>query len=269
MKHRWLIGVLSLVALAVVAMAGVRIARTSLGVCALSTTDHFGNMTSRQQAPATRKLRVLFVGNSLTFVNDLPGMLVSVASSDPQNPVQLEVGSNTIPDASLQHLYDDGCGLKRIRAETPGVVVLQEHSFFWGDPQSSSAAREALANWATAVRQAGGAPEYFEPWVNGPGDDAAFTNAGDLGPAMQSTAGLYGVPVVRVGEAFAEAVNAPGAPGLYSSDNHHASLAGTFLAALVFFHHFTGEPAERATWRPDSVSPEAAALLARIADNYS
>jgi len=147
-------------------------------------------------------------------------------------------------------------------------VILQEHSFFWADPQSSSSARESLANWATAVRQAGGAPEYFEPWVDGPGDDPAFTDASDLGPAMRATADLYGVPVVHVGEAFAEAVGAPSAPGLYSSDSHHASEAGTYLAALVFFHHFTGEPAERATWRPDGVSAADATLLASVADKY-
>jgi len=77
------------------------------------------------------------------------------------------------------------------------------------------------------------------------------------------------VPIVRVGEAFAEAQAAPGAPDLLSSDGHHPSQAGTYFAALVFFHHFTGEPAERATWRPDEVSADQAASLARIADTYS
>jgi hypothetical protein len=86
--------------------------------------------------------------------------------------------------------------------------------------------------------------------------------------ATHANAEIYRVPIVRVGEAVAEAANTPGAPDLFGPDHHHPSEAGTFLAALVFFHHFTGEPAERATWRPDGVSADQAAVLARIADNY-
>ena len=100
------------------------------------------------------------------------------------------------------------------------------------------------------------------------GADPAFTLVGDMKSAAYANAEPYGVPSVRVGEAFAEAQTIQGLPGLYAADDHHPSEAGTYLAALVFFHHFTDEPAERAAWRPESVSADQAAQLARIADEY-
>ena len=264
MKFKWLIALLLVAVLGEFGFNYLRSHRTVFGVCLPNPTDHIGLMTS---SAGTRTVKVLFVGNSLTFTNDLPGTLIRVADSDPQNPVKLVVGSSTSWDATLRQLYADGCTLKRIRGEHFDTVVLQEHSFFWF-AGSEADAREALANWANAVRQSGSAPEYLEPWVSGSGEDPGYTGVADMKSATLANAQPYGVPIVRVGEAFAEAGSLQGVPVLYAADNHHPSEAGTYLAALVFFHHFTGELAERATWRPESVSADQAALLAHIADEY-
>ena len=146
MKVKWLIALLIFVGLGEFGFAYLRSHRTLFGVCMVSPTDHFGLMTS---SAGTRTVKVLFVGNSLTFTNDLPGTLIKVANSDPQSPVKLVVGSSTALDATLQQLYADGCTLKRVRGEHFDTVVLQEHSFYWFTPSDESDAREALANWAT------------------------------------------------------------------------------------------------------------------------
>jgi hypothetical protein len=265
MKVKWLIALLIVAVLGEFGFAYLRSPRSIFGVCMVSPTDHFGLMTSSE---GTRTVKVLFVGNSLTYTNDLPGTLIKVANSDPQSLVKLVVGSSTGLNATLQQAYVDRCTLKRVRGEHFDTVVLQEHSFFWFTPSDESGAREALANWATAVRQAGSSPEYFEPWLGDFGDDPTHTIVGDMKSAAYANAEPYEVPIVRVGEAFAEAQNIQGVPWLYTPDNHHPSEAGTYLAALMFFHHFTSEPAERATWRPEGVSADQAALLAHIADEY-
>ena len=265
MMLRWLVAALVVVVIGWLGLGFVKSHRSMFGACVVDPGDHAGLLTS---SGGPRTVKVLFVGDSLTSANDLPGTLVKVASSDPESPVKLAVGSNTKTNANLSQLYDDGCALRRLRAEHFDIVVLQEHGRFWFTPLDVLGAQLALGNWANAVRKAGSAPEYFEPWVDGPGVNPAFRNVDALASVTDDNARTNSVPVVRVGEAFAEVVNTPGAPGLYQADRHHPSAAGTYLAALILFHHFTGEPGERASWRPDGVSADQAALLARIGFKY-
>lgn len=266
MKHKWLITLLIVAVLGELGFGYVRSHRSAFGVCGVNPTDHAGLITSHV---GSRKVKVLFVGNSRTFVNDLPGMLVKVADSDPNSRIRLVVGSNTNPGARLKETLDDGCALKRIRAEHFDHVVLQEWGVFWSKPLDELEAREVLGPWASDIRATGAVPEYFEPWVDRPANNPYYSDLRQVEFATHANADQYGVPIVPVGEAFAEATNTPGAPDLYMSDLYHPSAAGTYLAALIFFHRFTGERAERATWRPDGVSPVQAALLAHLADKYS
>ena len=59
-------------------------------------------------APAARApvrtVTVMFVGNSLTFVHDMPGMLANLAASDPRNDTELRIRAFTGSGAELQDL---------------------------------------------------------------------------------------------------------------------------------------------------------------------
>ena len=92
--------------------------------------DHDDLMVS-QTAKAGTTLTVLFVGNSLTFRNDLPAMLVNLASSDPGNTARLQVKGETYPDASLDDMLTKTHALDWARDHHPDYVVLQEHSFWY------------------------------------------------------------------------------------------------------------------------------------------
>lgn len=234
------------------------------GPCAFRSTDHWGWLESRTDQANAKTVRVLFVGDSLTFVNDLPGMLVRVANSDPSAPVRLQVRSVTAPDASLSMLWDQGCALSRLKSEHYDVAVLQEHSYFWF-PDMAESAREAAGRWIAAARTHGARPLYFEPWTD---EGDSYSDKGDAPEAAQNNARVFGADIVRIGEAFAQARATGGAPDLLASDHHHPSEAGTWLAALVIFHGLTGEPTERTTWRPSAVTPDQAATLEKIADQY-
>ncbi|HEY1561921.1 MAG TPA: hypothetical protein VGF71_13715 [Caulobacteraceae bacterium] len=268
----WRWGVLAFVIAAAIAEGATMIARYGAdvnhfdfsGPCAFRSTDHWGWLESKSDQADAKTLRVLFVGDSLTYVNDLPGMLVRVASSDPTTPSRLEVRSVTAPNASLSNLWDQGCGLSRLKTDHYDVAVLQEHSYFWY-PEMAEPAREAAGRWISAVRSFGARPIYFEPWTD---EDDPYSDKGEALEAAQDNAKMYGADIARVGEAFAQARVSNGAPNLFASDHHHPSEAGSWLAALVIFHGLTGEPTERVTWRPAAVTPDQAATLERIADQY-
>ena len=260
---------LAAVVLAIVAV-GFLLLRPQGGAYPRLDHDHDELMVSRA-AKAASTTTVLFVGNSLTFRNDLPAMLVNLASSDPGAPARLQVKGETYPDASLDDMFAKARALDWARAHHPDYVVLQEHSF-WYDTDFE-AARAAAARWANALRSINAAPLLFEVWADGEGSDVythasyPLTPADDARSAAASTNSLgrsLGLQVVAVGQAFEAARETPGAPNLYDADHHHPSVAGTYLAALVFYRFFTGRTGAQAAWRPDGLSAQDAALLVRL-----
>lgn len=70
--------------------------------------------------------RVLFIGNSLTYVNDLPGTLVAVAATD---GVSIAVSSVALPNYALIDHIDPPTArgaLERISGAPWNFVVLQQ-----------------------------------------------------------------------------------------------------------------------------------------------
>src|SRR5687767_12450072 len=73
-------------------------------------------------------MRLLFIGNSLTFVNNLPGLIQRLAAAGGGHSDVLEVESVVRGGATLLgHLYT-GDAVARIRDRSAGWIVLQEQS---------------------------------------------------------------------------------------------------------------------------------------------
>jgi hypothetical protein len=81
-------------------------------------------------APAagqSRPLRVLFIGNSYTYFNDLPGLVASLGrGARPMRPMRTEMVA--LPGVSLRDHWLDGAALAAIRRTRWDYVVLQEQS---------------------------------------------------------------------------------------------------------------------------------------------
>src|SRR5438067_8134003 len=75
-------------------------------------------------ASAGEELRALFIGNSLTFVNDLPGMLAELAKAGRQKPLYHD--QETPGGCNLEKHWKDGKALAKIRSGRWDYVVLQE-----------------------------------------------------------------------------------------------------------------------------------------------
>jgi lysophospholipase L1-like esterase len=267
MKHPLLITALAMANLGLIAF----VQTGALRGCPVRNTDHAAILSSNSGVSPQQKIKVLFIGNSLTFVNDLPAMLVHVASSDAANTTELDVQASTIGNATLKQLLDDGCALDLARSKRFDDVVLQEHSFFWADPVSFNEAKTTVATMATAIRKYGGTPVMFQIWGNGQGGDANITTTANLENITEGVAELSApssLPVVRVGEAFADVDRMGGAPDLYQADHHHPSVAGTYLAALVFYQFFAARPAAGVVYRPPELTDADAATLRQVADRH-
>ena len=177
-------------------------------------------------------MRILFLGNSFTFFNDLPGQVGQL--------LQAETFSNVRGGAHLhQHLdpADELCTVTR-RLLTEGkwdYVDLQDHSR--GPIEHPDAFHQAVATLCPMIRAAGGKPVLYETWAYEEGTEAlaatglTFTDMQQrLSDAYLAAARANRTLLAPVGSAFAQVRTSQ---PLYADDHFHPSEAGTQVAARV------------------------------------
>ncbi len=183
-------------------------------------------------------LRVLFIGNSLTAVNDLPGTFAALARAGGH---RVEVG---IVAPGGQTLAGHATSPETQAELVPNrwdIVVLQEQSEIPAVAQSRDAVMApAVRALVEQIRAIGARPFLFLTWAYRDGApeynlrnraamqdviEAAYL---DIGRALV-------VPVIPVGEAWSAALVAVRSATLWQVDGVHPTEAGTYLAATVFY----------------------------------
>jgi hypothetical protein len=208
--------------------------------------------------PSHDGLSVLFVGNSLTAANDLPGMVARLAEA--AGVEQFTYQEISIGGASLEDHWTDGRAVEAIESARWDIVVLQQ------GPSSLESSRVHLIEWAgrfaQKIRERGGRPALYMVWPPRGGNwdgvtqsytDAAVAVDGLLFPAGEA------VRAVDSGE--------PGTP-MFQADGFHPSPAGSYLAALVFVGALTRHSTEGLSLiQPlDGLSSSQLAALEQAAD---
>lgn len=216
--------------------------------------------------------RVLFIGNSYVEVNDLPALLRLVArTSEP--PTVFETGAVTVGGALLVDHWNAGAAQARI-AEGWTHVVLQGQSVEpLLDPGLFVDAAQRLGD---LIVDAGATPTFFVTWARAPGH-AVYAEpwSGGTPAAMQD--GLTqayeqvsrrwpGAVLARVGEAFRLGAGDPMVPSLLQADGSHPTVAGSYLAACVFFRALTGRTVTSGAEVPAGLSANEAATLRVLAE---
>jgi len=192
-----------------------------------------------EAGPAT--LRVLFVGNSLTYYNSLPDLTAAiVAGLDP--PVRLEVEMLAAPGATIRQHLDAGHLQAVLASGRFEVVVFQELGGFPLCPQDFPPCVDSPAALAEAVRviKAAGARAIllgtYSPLPMQPQMSAATAA---LAKSLQVEVMDWGADI----KAFADLH--PELPLLYA-DRHPLPL-GSWLAATHLAWTITGQvPPQRA-----------------------
>ncbi len=171
------------------------------------------------------EMRVLFIGNSLTYTNDLPAMVQTIAEAAGHTLAQ---GSVVAPNVSLEDHWRSGVE-NTIRVVEADVVVMQQ------GPSSLPANQEYLRVWtetlAPVIREAGGQPAMYMVWpevTRGAAFDAVY-------PSYRSAAAAVGGLFIPAGQAWRHAWAED--PGLrfYGSDGFHPTQLGSVVAALTIF----------------------------------
>ncbi|RJF96733.1 SGNH/GDSL hydrolase family protein [Noviherbaspirillum cavernae] len=212
--------------------------------------------TVAQTAPAELPpMRILFIGNSYTYYNDMPQLLARLASvSGVARPVQAE--TIAVGGASLKSHWDKGQAQAVIGRGKWDYVVLQEHSLL--PLREPTATRHAIRLFHERIKAAGAKTILYLTWARA---HAPQTQA-ELNRAYDSIGKEPGISVAPVGPAWLFARKAdPGIP-LYESDDSHPSILGSYLAAYVFHVVLFGQAPQRLMAPGGLSGEEHAALLA-------
>ena len=177
-------------------------------------------------------LRVLFIGNSLTYYNDLPFM---VATMSEHGDKKIKAGMIAMPNAGLEDLWRDGRVRQQLATGEWDVLVMQQ------GPSSLMSSRKNLVEWsgrfATLARESGTEPALYTVWPS----SARRVYLPDVIESYRVAAESCECKLLAAGAAWKKAWEKSSRLSLYGADGFHPSDDGTYLAALVIWHGLTGE----------------------------
>jgi hypothetical protein len=215
-------------------------------------------------------LRVLFIGNSFTYMNDLPGVVRKLLNSDADETPAFVV-EYTRPGGQLRQAARDSRLAALIGEARWNFVVLQEQSEIpsFPDEQREELMDGYARNLAGMIRADGATPVLFETWGYRNGDrrnvptDSYDAMQERLDRGVSRVAKEINARVAPVGEAWRYALSRRPNLSLWAGDGKHPSKLGTYLAACVFYTTVSGRSATAAAFR-DGIEPHDAALLRAV-----
>src|SRR5215510_5653671 len=170
-------------------------------------------------------LKVLFIGNSFTARNDLPGLIARLAEARGK---ALEHRLISAGGASLRMHWNAGEALQAIRDGHYDRVVLQEQSTL--PVKNAKRMHENVRLFDEAIKAAGATTVLYMTWarLGAPESQQAITDAyAGIGRELGAT-------VVPAGLAWERFLRQYDEPALHDKDQSHPTLAGTYLAACAF-----------------------------------
>lgn len=228
------------------------------------------------------EINVLFLGNSYTFVNDLPNMIEEIAENENKifNHKSVTPGGCTL----FQHV-DSQTSMSEIRKGNWDYVILQEQSQLPSiDYYRHNAMKPAyktlydsimfynptakVIGYMTWGRRNGGKQcVNFGEGIYCSADFADFNHMQDsLTAAYCENAYATNSYVAPVGEAWRTALTTDPTLVLHSSDDSHPSYDGSYLAACVFYSIFW-DKSPIGIYHKEQINDEKAKLLQTIAND--
>ena len=185
---------------------------------------------------------ILFIGNSYTYVNNLPEIFKNIAKSA---GIEVSVAAVTNGGWTLEKhaSTEDVYGMTTdivLKGKKFDIVVLQEQSIL--PAAETEKFREAVKILLEKVKANGAKPYFYCTWGRKEGSTVLTDNGWThkkmtekLANAYDAVGKEFSVPVAHVGKAFYKINISHTGIDLYTSDLSHPSKYGSYLAALVLF----------------------------------
>ncbi len=195
-------------------------------------------------AVAADEQKVLIIGNSYTFYNDLPNVLQALSS---KTKCPLKVESYTAGAMSLRGFLDDPQHAKARQLVESGNynwLILQDQS--QTPAYKPEETMDSVKRWTAIAKKNNTKVMLFMTWAHASMDGGKTT---PLVAMQESTSTTYckaavenKVKVAPVGEAWARWYKKHPDKELHLQDLSHPNPSGTYLAACVIHASISGKP---------------------------
>jgi hypothetical protein len=204
------------------------------GASGLPSQEPAARSSPRQnQGPA----RILFIGNSYTYYNNLPEILAALAAAAGEGNATVRMAASG--GWKLKDHWERGEALGLLWSDPWDYVVLQEQSTlgvnYYVEGRTRIAGDELFRpyaiRWAAEARKVGATPVFYLTWAprEAPEDqdrlNRAYFRAGRDSAAIVAPAGMAWSQMRREHPEI----------GLFSGAGSHPSSAGTYLVACSLF----------------------------------
>lgn len=206
-------------------------------------------------------LRVLFIGNSYTYVNNLPQLFAELAAAGTPKGAAARVVA--VGGATLAQLFAGPYAVPAIRTGCWDYVVLQEQSLLGGYAVNGNAVglasfRDAVNKFDEEIRKKGARTVLFVTWARKDTPEMQSRIDEAYGKIAAETKAI----LAPVGDAWKQALHERPNLVLHQDDGSHPNPAGSYLAACVFYavffgNHLDGLPAV-------GIPPDQAQFLQRV-----
>lgn len=193
-------------------------------------TPYGGNQTGLpcNPRPVAREgaIKILFVGNSLTYTNDLPSRVAAIGASK-DNLLEKEMIAK--PNYALEDHWTEGCIQAMIKSGFYDFIVVQQ------GPSSQSDGAKSLLEYGTLISDLCKANDtklaFFMVWpakVNYNTFSGVITN-------YMNAAYATGAILCPVGYAWKQYMDQSGDFSYYGPDEFHPSEKGSDVAAEIIY----------------------------------
>ena len=220
----------------------------------------------------------LFIGNSYTYVNDLPQLISGIASSFGDT---LNYDTSTPGGSTFNAHSTNSTTLTKISQQQWDYVILQaqsqEPSFSPGQVASQTYPYAAILVDSIESNSSCTEAIFFMTWGRKYGDQmncAAYppicTYLGMQQRLRESYLDMtlnHNATCSPVGMSWKESIAQDSTINLYTSDNSHPSIYGSYLAACTFYATIFKESPIGSTYIPNGIGHGTAVFLQTIASN--
>jgi len=196
-------------------------------------------------------MKILFIGNSHTYFNGLPYQVREMIDSAAGRG-ECQAWMCTAGGRDLAWHAEEGGTRMNLACHPWDYVVLQQKTHPFDGYEALSA---GYAGLEPLVRSSGARALLYSTWKR---KDAPESDQAEIDAAFSRLSGERGALLVPVGAAWRRARKTHPAIELYADDGSHASPAGSYLAACVFFRALTGASP---VGLPARIAPNGAALV--------
>jgi len=216
-------------------------------------------------------LKILFIGNSYTFNNELP-LLVKEMKIEKNWDLSIEIKAFTPGGAKLKDHLNSPFTLDTIRNGNWDIIVIQGHSL---EPLMNPVGfNDAATDLIKITKESGAVVFLFETWSRAKGNsiyDEAWSGRNPesmqkkLSIKYNEIAQNSNVTVIPIGSIWQKIMAENKEIELYSIDGSHPSQIGSYLTACIIYKYIFNDDPKKINYIPSEVKESEAKILRQYA----